>query len=286
MTTLLAGLQADPTAELWRAAVLGLVQGLTEFLPISSSAHLILFPRLVGWPDQGLAFDIAANTGTLAALLVYFGRDLVQELGALGRRSAGKMNAPGWPLLLWLAVATVPVGIFGLLLSDWVAGDARNPQLIAVTSIGFGLLLWWADILASRPGFAKRDQEAALGWTDALLLGVAQAVALIPGTSRSGAVMTAGLFQRFDRPAAARLSFLMAIPVGVLVAGKDIVDLLSQFGRGDTVAWAPLVVGFLTAGVSGFLVIALLLEWLKSRSLRVFVFYRVALGIALLVLFR
>lgn len=273
--------------ELWRSIVLGLVQGLTEFLPISSSAHLILFPRFVGWPDQGLAFDIAANTGTLAALLVYFRDDLVALLRRPARDPA-RASEPGLPLLPWLMIATVPVGLFGWIAADWIAEDLRNPRVIAVTTLLFGVLLWVADRMGERPGRRVLDEPEAGGpaqdptWLDAVLLGAAQAVALIPGTSRSGIVMTAGLFAGFDRASAARLAFLMAIPVGALVALKDLVDVV---GSGVSASWASLVVGFLAAAVSGYAVIALLLEWLQRRSLGVFVVYRLVLGVLLLVLF-
>ena len=277
--------------EIWRSVVLGLVQGLTEFLPISSSAHLILLPRFVGWPDQGLAFDIAANTGTLAALLVYFRDDLV---GLFRRplRDPARATEPGLPLLPWLLIATVPVGLFGWVAADWIAGDLRSPRVIAVTTLAFGVLLWIADRVGARPGRRvldeadpDREPRADAGdptWLDAVLLGVAQALALIPGTSRSGIVMTAGLFAGFDRASAARLAFLMAIPVGALVAFKDALDLV---GAGVTASWVSLGIGFLASAVSGYAVISLLLEWLQRRSLGVFVVYRLVLGVVLVVVF-
>jgi len=274
--------------EVLRSAVLGLIQGLTEFLPISSSAHLILLPKLLEWPDQGLAFDIAANTGTLVALLLYFRTDIS---GVLLRRSSN--GEPGVPLLRWLMLATVPVGVVGLLTADWIGGEARNPRLIAATSIGFGVLLWLADGLVRRSRsqvaggkwerFGQRSVDSPLGLRDAIVLGLAQAIALVPGTSRSGAVLTAGLVSGFDREAAARLAFLMAIPVGFLVAAKDIVTFTSS---AEPVAWTPLFVGFACAAISGYVVISLLLEWLKVRGLMPFVVYRIALGIGILVLFR
>lgn len=276
------------STEIWRSIVLGLVQGLTEFLPISSSAHLILLPRLVGWPDQGLAFDIAANTGTLAALVVYFRHDLVQLLRRPAR-DPGLSAEPGLPLLPWLLIATVPVGLFGLVAADWIAQDLRSPRVIAVTTLVFGVLLWFADRVGARPGrrvLAEHDQAPGGGesptWLDAMVLGVAQAVALIPGASRSGIVMTAGLFAGFDRTSSARLAFLMAIPVGALVAFKDLMDVV---GSGASASWGSLVVGFVTSAVSGYAVIALLLGWLQRRSLGVFVAYRLILGMVLVVLF-
>ena len=277
--------------DVWRSVVLGMVQGLTEFLPISSSAHLILFPRLVGWPDQGLAFDIAANTGTLAALIVYFRSDL-SDLFQRPMRNPSRAAEPGLPLFPWLLIATVPVGLFGWVAADWIAEDLRNPRVIAVTTLGFGVLLWIADRLGDRPGRRVLDAPPERGdagdgvneptWLDAVLLGVAQAIALIPGTSRSGIVMTAGLFAGFDRASAARLAFLMAIPVGALVAFKDLLDLLSSE---VAASWISLAIGFLASAVSGYAVIALLLGWLQRRSLSIFVAYRLVLGVVLVVLF-
>ncbi len=292
---------SGPLAEALRALVLGVVQGLTEFLPISSSGHLILFSKFAGWPDQGLAFDIAANTGTLAALVLYFRRDLLKIVrgGAAGLKATS--SGGELPLLLWLLIATVPVAAAGLLAADWVAEEGRNPRLIAITSIMFGILLWIADRKAKHAdslegarsplralsesgdddGGDEASFRARLSLKDAVAMGIAQAIALVPGTSRSGAVMTAGLFRSFDRTSAARLAFLMAIPVGILVAAKNAIDLLAT---SESVAWGAMGIGFVSAAVCGYLVIALLLEWLKHRGLGPFVLYRIALGVALLIL--
>lgn len=260
-----------------QAIVLAVVQGLTEFLPISSSGHLILVPRFLGWPDQGLTFDLATHLGSLLAVLVYFRRELAQLGLAAPRMLSREALQPGTDpyLLLALLVGTVPAAFGGLLLSDFVAGEARNPRLIAATAIGFGLLMGLAD----RVGRGRRElREVTLG--QALTIGTFQAMALIPGTSRSGATITAGLFSGLSRPAAARFSFLLSVPVGFLVLAKEVLDLASGAGAG--IGGLPLVIGFTVSAITSFAAISLLLRWLQHRTLAVFVAYRLALGLLLL----
>ena len=260
----------------WRAALLALVQGVTEFLPISSSAHLILVPHLTGWRDQGLAFDIATHAGSLVAILVYFRRELAALVRAVPRALTRRAVVPGSdPFMLWvLAIGTVPVVVAGYLLQDWVAGEARNPLLIAATSIVFGLLLGWADWKGRE---TRRVED--VGWRDAVVVGLAQAVALVPGTSRAGITITAGRFLGLTRPDAARFSFLLAIPVGLIVSGKDALDLAG--GGVAAVDWSAIAIGFLVSAVSAYAVVAWLLAWLQRQSLQAFVVYRVALGLFL-----
>jgi len=254
----------------WQALLLGLVQGVTEFLPISSSAHLILAPRALGWQDQGLAFDIAAHLGTLLAVVVYFRRDLV-EIARDGLRGRPR-DAPGKGRLAWgILLGTVPVAVAGLLVQDLVATSARDPLLIAGTSIGYGVLLAWADRVAT----LRRGLEG-MGYREALLVGAAQALALVPGTSRSGVTITAALLLGFDRPAAARFSFLLSVPAGFLVLAKDVLDFVQ--GEVSPEALPSMLVGFLAAAASGYLVIAGLLAWLRRGSLLAFAVYRVFLG--------
>ncbi|MBF0626039.1 MAG: undecaprenyl-diphosphate phosphatase [Magnetococcales bacterium] len=256
-----------------QAVVLALIQGITEFLPISSSGHLILVPHVVGWPDQGLHFDIATNTGTLLAVVLYFRKD-VQELllgwlRTLGKRDPG-VTASGrlaWGILL----GTVPVGLAGLLFKDQVATVARNPQLIGTTFILFGLLLWWAD----QRGQRQREIQV-LTWRDALLIGMAQALALVPGTSRSGITMTAALFLGYTRESAARFSFLLAIPVGVLAALLDLADLVNTPLPPDE--WQGLLIGLTLSAVTAYWVIHWLLTWLRRQSMTPFVIYRLLVG--------
>jgi undecaprenyl-diphosphatase len=267
---------------LLQALVLALVQGITEFLPISSSAHLILAPYLFGWRDQGIAFDVATNTGTLLAVVVWFRRDL-RDLGAAlvahrrGGRAGSVEGVPPGRFVAALAVGTLPVAVAGLLLDEWVATAGRSAAVIATTSIVFGLALGVAD----RAGSRSRGL-ASLTVADALFVGLAQAAALVPGTSRSGITMTAALALGYDRPAAARFSFLLAIPVGILATAWD----LARLARGEVVVGevGPMLVGMVAAAVSAYLVIGALLAWLRRQSMTPFVVYRVLLGVLLFAL--
>ncbi|MXX74540.1 MAG: undecaprenyl-diphosphate phosphatase [Holophagales bacterium] len=255
-----------------QSILVALVQGLTEYLPISSTAHLILLPRLFGWPDQGLAVDVAANTGTLLAVVAYFRKDLVGYGRALFRGGGERRMIP------LLGLASVPVLVAGIAAGDWIAGDARSPGVIAWATIGFGLLLGVAD----RWGPQERRLEQ-VNWRSALVFGLAQATALVPGASRAGVVISAGRLLGFDRESSARFAFLLALPVGVFVAGKDSLDLLS-----GTLPLSQLPSLLLVAALSalvGYLVIGGLLGWLRRRSLQIFVGYRLALGAVLLLIF-
>ena len=258
--------------------LVALVQGLTEYLPISSTAHTILLPRLFGWPDQGLAVDVAANTGTLLAVVAYFRKDLAGYVRALlpGAR-AGDANARR--MIPLLAVASAPVLVAGIATEGWVAGGARSPGVIAWATIGFGLLLGAAD------RWGRQDRRLGqLNWWRALALGLAQATALVPGASRAGVVISAGRLLGFDRESSARFAFLMAIPAGIFVVGNNAVNML----RGDLPAsqLPSLLLVAALAAVVGYLVIGALLGWVRRRSLQVFVAYRLALGAVLLVLFQ
>ncbi len=257
--------------------LVALVQGLTEYLPISSTAHLILLPRLFGWEDQGLAVDVAANTGTLLAVVAYFRKDLVVYVRAL-LPGVDARDANARRMIPLLAVASVPVLVIGIPMEGWIAGDARTPGVIAWATIGFGLVLGVAD----RWGKQERRLEQ-VNWRNALVFGLAQAMALIPGASRAGVVISAGRLLGFDRESSARFAFLMAIPAGVFVAGNNTLEIL---GGELPVSQVPslLLVAALSA-VVGYLVIGGLLGWLRRRSLQVFVGYRLALGAVLLFVF-
>jgi len=252
--------------------LVALVQGLTEYLPISSTAHLILLPRLFGWPDQGLAVDVAANTGTLLAVVAYFRKDLGVYVRALFRDGEERRMIP------LLVLASLPVLVVGIAAGEWIAGDARSPAVIAWATIGFGLLLGVAD----RWGTQERRLDQ-VNWRNALVFGLAQATALIPGASRAGVVISAGRLLGFDRESSARFAFLLALPVGVFVAGKDSLDLLS--GALPLSQLPSLVLVAAVSAVVGYLVIGGLLGWLRRRSLQVFVGYRLVLGAVLLVVF-
>ncbi|MGH8120568.1 MAG: undecaprenyl-diphosphate phosphatase, partial [Gammaproteobacteria bacterium] len=197
--------------------ILGLVQGLTEFLPVSSSAHLILVPRLAGWEDQGLVFDIFAHLGSFIAVLLYFHKDLARILPAWANNLHRPFSAGDGRIFWYLLIATFPSAVAGLLLYETVATMFRNPLLIACTSIFFALLLWLADYTGKR-----MRKEHHLSLVDAVWIGMAQVLSLVPGTSRSGITMTAGLFLGLDRHTAARFSFLLALPTILLAGGYDI----------------------------------------------------------------
>ncbi len=261
----------------WQELILALIQGLTEFLPISSSAHLILFPRLMGWQDQGLAYDVAVHVGTLGAVLWYFRRELGRMtrdgLAALGTGRFTPDARLAWGVLL----GTVPVGLCGLLFKDFIEGYLRAPLVIAAATIVFGLLLWWAD----RRGRRRRD-EYSLDWKDILVIGLAQALALIPGTSRSGITITAALLLGLTRAGAARFSFLLSIPVIALAGLLEVRDLL--LGT-PSLPWGDLLLGALVSGVTAYLTIRFFLALLDRIGLLPFVIYRLLLGLVLLVLF-
>lgn len=262
-----------------QAVALALVQALTEFLPVSSSGHLVLMPGLLGWSDQGLEFDIATNTGTLLAVVAYFRADLARlargVAASVRDRDAGAAEAR----LAWaLALGTVPAALAGLLVKDWVATAARGWRLIAVNAVVYGLLLLAADLLGR-----KRRGLDELGRREGVLVGLAQTLALVPGTSRSGVTMTAALALGYTREAAARFSFLLAVPIGVLVGGKQLVDLARGVPLG--VEPAALAVGIAVSALAGYGVIALLLGWVRRHSLAVFAVYRLALAAALFAYF-
>jgi undecaprenyl-diphosphatase len=263
--------------DLLQTLILAIVQGLTEFLPISSSAHLILVPLLTGWSDQGLAFDVAVHLGTLLAVLSY----LRKEIQAIVRdwlASLRQKQAIGDSTLAWgIVVATVPAALAGLILKTLVEQDLRSALIIASTTILFGLLLWWAD---TRARLERSEHE--LRWPDYLIIGSAQALALIPGTSRSGITITAGLMRGMTRDAAARFSFLLSIPIILLAGAYSALGLVQSDAP---VSWTMLLVGTAVSALSAYLCIHLFLKLLDRVGMFPFVVYRLALGVVLLVLF-
>jgi undecaprenyl-diphosphatase len=264
-------------SDLGRAALLGIVQGLTEFLPISSSAHLILVPRLLGWPDFGLSFDVALHLGTLAALLIYFAPDWLRLARGLLPASRGVAVAER-RLVGMIALGCVPAVVAGILLEDTVEKVFRNPLVIAGPMILMALAMWAADRCCKH----TRALEDVGAW-DALWIGCAQALALVPGVSRSGSTLTAGMALGLRREDAARFSFLLSAPI---TAGAALFK-LRHLVRDGLPSHERLVfgIGILTSGVVGYLCIAFLLAYLRRGSLLVFVLYRLALGVLLLALF-
>jgi undecaprenyl-diphosphatase len=256
---------------------LALLQGLTEFLPISSAAHLILMPVLFGWPDQGLAFDVAIHIGTLAAVVIYYFDALRDMAGAWLRSVRGRgFDADGrlaWQVIL----GTVPVGLAGLAFDDIVETTLRHPLVIATSTIAFALLLGLAQKLA-----AERRSDADLRWTDALVVGLFQAIALIPGTSRSGITITGGLFLGLDRAAAARFSFLLSIPVTALAGLLKGFELIRS---GQPVHWWSMALGALLSGIVAYVTIGLFLKLLNRIGMLPFVIYRLILGAVLFAVF-
>ncbi len=262
--------------ELSHSIWLAVIQGLTEFLPISSSGHLILLPRLFGWPDQGLAFDVAVHLGTLLAVLVYFFDDLLQmakDWFASWRGTHTTHSKLAW-MLIW---ATLPVAIVGFLFDDIVELWLRHPIPIALATILFALVLWYAD----RYGKKIRSIDT-MGWKDAMIIGCAQVLALIPGTSRSGITMTAGLIVGLQRDQAARFSFLLSIPVILLAGVWETGELLqSRVAIDHKLLWLATIISALTA----WLCIHTFLRFVQYFGMLPFVLYRIALGAVILVLY-
>ena len=260
-----------------QAIVLGIVQGLTEFLPISSSAHLRIVPAMAGWEDPGAAFTAVVQLGTLAAVLIYFRRDLWRIARAWSRslrdpaERASLAARLGWYLIL----GTVPIAVLGVAFSDPIEDEFRTLELIGATLILLGLLLARAE----SKGTQDRDIET-ITRRDVWIIGFAQAAALVPGVSRSGATMTAGLFLGFDRAAAARFSFLLSVPAVVLSGVFE----LRYIGDGGNVSPAATALATLLAFVSGYLSIAWLLRFLVHHTVRVFVVYRLVVGTAVIAL--
>ena len=249
---------------------LAVLQGITEFLPISSSAHLILVPYFTPWSDQGLAMDVAVHVGTLMAVIGYF-RCEIQCLLRDGVASLVQRRQVGESFLAWgVVVGTVPLGIVGLVYHDFIETHLRSVMVIAVATLVFGLLLGWADLKG-----ARRRSEQQLNWKDIVIIGGAQALALIPGTSRSGITMTAGLMLGLTRSAAARFSFLLSIPA-ILAAGS--LQTLKLVESAEPVAWDRIVVATALAGVTAYLSIHYFLKLLDRIGMWPFVVYRVVLA--------
>ncbi len=270
---------------LYQVIVLAIVQGLTEFLPVSSSAHLEVVPWLFGWKDPGLAFDVALHAGTLAAVLIYFFRDWIQIVAqAFGIRAGQDRELAKNPRLLWLLViASIPVGIAGLLFDKQAETTWRNPYLIGAMLIVVGILMGIADRKTK-----GRKGMGALNGIDAIVVGVAQAFAVVPGTSRSGSTITAGLFRDFSRETAARFSFLLLTPAVAAAVAKKSWDIHKSGGLPHDMR-IPFALGIVVSAIVGAIVIAFFLRYLRRHSLTPFVWYRVIFGIiviALAVFFR
>ena len=252
--------------------ILSLIQGFTEFLPISSSAHLILPSAVLGWKDQGLAFDVAVHLGTLLAVMIYFRAEVVTLLKAWFGSLAGTHNGES-RLAWWRIVGTIPAGLFGLLAKDFIELYLRSAWVIAATTISFGLLLWWADRKAT-----QQIDEYKLTLSNAIYIGLAQAMALIPGTSRSGITMTAGLMLGMTRESAARFSFLLSIPIIIMSGGYTALGFLDD---SVVVNWSELGYGIVLSFISAYICITFFLNVISKMGMLPFVIYRLLLGAGL-----
>lgn len=260
-----------------QSIILGIIQGLTEFLPISSTAHLILAPWLLGWEDPGLAFDVVLHLGTLTGVIAFFYKDFYRMFcGMMLNRNRKVRDLAvegriGW----YIIIGTVPAGIAGLMLKDRIETSFRDPSLIAAALILFALLLWWSEVSGK-----KKRRLSHMNIVDAIVIGCAQALALIPGVSRSGITITAGLFRDIERETAARFAFLLSTPIilaGGLLSSLDVY----RIGLPAEMIW-PFLGGFIASAVSGFLAIKYLLIFLNRQKINVFVYYRILLGIFIL----
>jgi len=265
---------------IFQVILLALVQGITEFLPISSTAHLALAPWLLGWKDPGLTFDIALHVGTLAAVLLFFFRDWVQVIAqgfglSYGEDSQLKQNR----MLLWyLAIGSIPIGVVGFIFKEQAENEWRNPFVIGVMLLVIGLLMW----VAERVGSGKKN-IAGIRLPDSVAVGAAQALAVVPGTSRSGITITAALLRNIDHPSAARFSFLLSTPAIAGAAASALHHLIKQGGIPADMR-TPFVVGILVSAISGMAVIAFFLKYLQRHTLRFFIYYRLIFGIIVIAL--
>lgn len=268
-------------SDFFQALILGIVQGLTEFLPISSTGHLVVVPKIFGWEGvvSTLSFDVALHIGSTIAVLSFFWKDWARLLIAFSQNLSqgfGKIwSDHDSRLLLLLILGSVPAGLVGLALEDLIETSLRSLSLVAAAMIGFGLVLFWADRLAGKRGVEKANLA------DAIFVGIAQALALIPGVSRSGITITAGLMRGMSRESATKFSFLLSTPAIVGAALLKSKDVVSQGLDGQQ---GIFLVGMIAAAVSGWVAIKFLITFVQTNTFRVFVVYRIVVGIAILVI--
>ncbi len=258
--------------------ILAIVQGLTEFLPISSSAHLVLLPQMLHWPDQGLVFDVAVHLGSLLAVLYYFRVEVKRMLKSWTRSLAGGESDRDSLLAWWVIVGTLPAVVIGFLLQGPIEENLRTPWVLAMASIVFGLLLWYADARASR----SRD-EYQLKIKDVVIIGGFQVLALVPGVSRSGITITLALILGLTRQAAARFSFLLAMPI---IFASGVLQTVRMFTEVNPIGWFDLLLGVLISALSAGLCIHYFLRLIDRIGMIPFVIYRVLLGVVILILLK
>ncbi|RKN12540.1 undecaprenyl-diphosphate phosphatase [Streptomyces radicis] len=274
----------------FESLILGLVQGLTEFLPISSSAHLRLTAVAFDWEDPGPAFTAVTQIGTETAILIYFRKDIVRIIRAWFRslRDKAARSDPDARMGWLVIVGSIPIGVLGLTLQDAIDGPFRDLRLIAVNLIVLGIILGVADRMALRDATGGKHRAVKprktleqLSVRDGLIYGFAQAMALVPGVSRSGATITGGLFLGYTREAAARYSFLLAIPAVLASGGYELTSIGEE---GSHISWGPTILATVVSFLVGFAVIAWFMKWVSTRTFMPFVWYRVVIGVALLLL--
>ena len=255
--------------------VLAVVQGLTEFLPVSSSGHLVLVPSVFGWGDQGLVFDVAVHFGSLAAVCIYFRDDLAGLVRGGFRVLGGRLDTPQSRMALAIGLGTVPAAVAGLLFAGWIGANLRDPRVVVATLAGYGILMALAD------RYGRRQRIITdVRLSDALVIGTAQALALVPGTSRSGVTITAALVLGFQRQDAARFSFLLSAPVILLAALYEAAKLLLE---GSGVAWSTLAVAALISAIVAYLSIEFFMRFVATIGLLPFALYRLVLAAVILV---
>lgn len=263
--------------EWYQGLILALIQGLTEFLPISSSAHLILPSQVLGWPDQGLAFDVAVHIGTLVAVMFYFRQDILRLTTQWFTTGFTKTPSDDGRLAWYVIIATIPAGLAGILFDDYIETNLRSTFVIAMTTIGFGILLGLSDKMTQQV-----KTLAQMSLMMALIIGLSQALALIPGTSRSGITITAALFLGLQRVDAARFSFLLSIPL-ILAAGS--LKLLQLLSSTLPIDWSIILLGVVVSAISAWICIHYFLSFIQSIGMLPFVIYRLILGALLLLFF-
>jgi undecaprenyl-diphosphatase len=263
---------------IFQAIILGAVQGVTEFLPVSSTAHLILLPWALGWPDPGMSFDVALHLGTLIALLIYFREDWLALVGSAVGAIQGRTQSPDRRMVALIIAATIPGAIAGLLFEHKIEEAMRAPQVIALMLIGMALVLAAAEFIGHR----KKSLDE-ISWTDAMVVGVAQAFAIVPGVSRSGVTITAGLFRSFKRDTAAKFSFYLSTPLIAGAVGNTVRHMIKEHIGLEQLT--PFIVGVVVSGIVGYLSIAFMLRYLQTHTTFLFVYYRIALGIVVLLAF-
>jgi undecaprenyl-diphosphatase len=270
---------------LWQAIILAVVQGLTEFLPVSSTAHLVLFPWLFHWPDPGLAFDVALHAGTLLAVLLFFLREWIElvmcGVGFHYPKRASELHVMQNQRMFWYLVAgTIPAGLAGYFFEQKIEEVWRKPIPIAIAMIAIGLVMWYAEFNGRRD---RHLEQTSLG--DSLVVGIAQAIALFPGVSRSGITISAGMFRGMTREAAARFSFLLSTPVIGGAAAKELPKLFKMQRAGELgMPLSSVTISIVVSAIVGYAVIAFFLQYLQTRTLKIFIYYRILFGIVVLVL--